>query len=350
MGYTSGAVNKVISYSDEFMECGLIGLILLSFFFKKVRLSRAEYRILYCYVIFALMGLLSNVVYPMQSWFLNLSDLLVCSRFLVFYYAVRILLPGYTDSRELLLSLTKACRVVAIVLFTLAIHDLLLDPIFPKRDFRYFMYSLQLCFPHPTYLAVTCVTCSCVLMAAMEYCQNTTEYKINFVCLALGLFITIFTLRSKAIAAVACIFLLYCLIIKWKVQSRALLLSGGGLLATIIGWDQMLFYFTTNVEEFVRARLLRDAVVLASSRFPLGTGFATFGSAIAATHYSTLYVKLGYNSLYGGSKNDPRYLCDTFWGTVIAQNGWIGTLAFLGIVIGLIVVVMNIPWKSKYLF
>jgi hypothetical protein len=89
---------------------------------------------------------------------------------------------------------------------------------------------------------------------------------------------------------------------------------------------------------------------LANKYFPLGTGFATFGSALAAENYSPLYVSLGFNSLHGGSAADPRFLSDSFWPTVIAQTGWIGGLLFLGVVICLVVLVFRTPNRLQYVF
>lgn len=348
--YTSGVINKLIGYSDEVMECFLIALILLSFCCRSVRLIRVECWMLGCYGVFLLMGVLSSIIYPLQSWILNLSDILVCSRFLVFYFAARILLPPSIDYRKLLRALAKTCRIVAVVLFLLAVHDILFDPIFPKRDFRYFMYAIQLCFPHPTYMAVACATCACVLMAAMEYDETKKERRNNLLCITMLLILTALTLRSKALAAAACMTALYFVVVKWRIRSRVLVLGSGAALAAMIGMEQLIYYYTYNVEEFVRARLLRDAITLASKHFPFGTGFATFGSAIAANYYSPLYTELGFHLLHGGSPSDPKYMCDTFWGTVIAQNGWIGTLAFIGVVAALVVIVLKMETRSKYIY
>ena len=233
--YTTGVVHKLVSYSDELFECGLIGLIVLSFFCKRVRLNQIEYRMLMCYIIFVLIGLLSNLVHPMQSWFLNLTDMLVCSRFVVFYYAVRILLPGFVDCKKLLLDLAKVCRVIVGILTVLAIHDLLFDPIFPKKDFRYVMYSLQLCFGHPTYLAVASFTCASILVAVMDFEQDVKQRRDNMICILLLLFLVCTTMRRKAIAAVVCMIMFYFMIIKWNVRTKALLLGGGSILAAVMG-------------------------------------------------------------------------------------------------------------------
>lgn len=347
--YTSGSINTVISYSDEILECLLLMLLVIRFIQGKISLSRAEWRMTICYVVFLLLGLASSLINQLQSVFVTLSDALVCSKFLVFYFAVRLLLPKSINYRKLMKDLAKYCRVIAVVLFAVAVHDLLFEPWFPKREFRYFTYALRLCFPHPTYMAVACISCACVLMGAMGCDEEEKARKMNLICIGLLLVLTVLTLRSKAIAAVLCIVLFYVLLVRLGISSRILILGGGGFLAMVIGLDQLIYYYTSNITDFIRARLMVDSVSLAGKNFPFGTGFATFGSALAAEHYSPLYDQLRYNSLYGGSKQNPKYLCDTFWPTVIAQSGWFGTIAFLGVVISLVQVCFQGKEKNPYL-
>lgn len=347
--YTSGAVNTVISYSDEILECLLLLLLVIRFIQGKVSLNRIEWRMVACFVIFVFFGLMSSLINQLQSLFVTLSDVLVCGKFLVFYFAIRILLPRSIDYKALMVDLARWCRIIAVALFALAVHDMLFEPWFPKREFRYFMYALRLCFPHPTYMAVACISCACVLIGAMGCDEAEQNRKGNMICIGLLLLLAILTLRSKAIAAALCIVLFYVLLVKMKISSRALIYSGGGCLAAIIGFDQLTFYYTGNVSNFVRARLALDSIQLAGKNFPFGTGFATFGSALAAERYSPLYSQLGYGSLDGGSKQNPKYLCDTFWPTVISQSGWIGTVAFLGVVIGLLQIPFQVKQKNPYL-
>lgn len=341
--YTSGIVNTMISYSDEVLECLLLLLLVIRFIQGKVSLTRIEWRMVIYYVIFLFFGLASSLINQLQSVFVTLTDVLVCSKFLVFYFSIRILLPKSTDYRALMVDLARWCRIIAVVLFLVALHDMLFEPWFPKREFRYFMYALRLCFPHPSHMAVACISCVSALIGAMGCDETEKRRKGNMVCIGLLLMLTIFTMRSKAIAAALCVALFYILLVKMKIFSRVLIYSGGGLLAVIIGLDQLFFYYTGNVSDYVRARLLTDSVYLAGKNFPFGTGFATFGSALAAERYSPVYTQLGYGSLYGGSKQDPRYLCDAFWPTVIAQSGWLGSMAFLAVVIGL----LQIPFQTK---
>ena len=75
------------------------------------------------------------------------------------------------------------------------------------------------------------------------------------------------------------------------------------------------------------------SVDLANGHFPLGTGASTFmskGSRDLA--YSPYYVQTGISRLQGGSRRDGGYLMDVFWPKVLAQAGYFGFFAFLGLI------------------
>ena len=67
----------------------------------------------------------------------------------------------------------------------------------------------------------------------------------------------------------------------------------------------------------------------ANTYFPLGSGFATFGSDQAARNYSRLYYQYGFNSLFGMNTEDGSFLSDTFWPMAIGQFGWIGSILYI---------------------
>lgn len=69
--------------------------------------------------------------------------------------------------------------------------------------------------------------------------------------------------------------------------------------------------------------MLKDSIVLMKSRFPIGYGFASFGSPTASKYYSYLYTLLDYNSKYGMSETDGYFLSDIFWPAILGQFGFL---------------------------
>ena len=79
--------------------------------------------------------------------------------------------------------------------------------------------------------------------------------------------------------------------------------------------------------------MFKDSLPLALQHFPLGTGFGTFGSTMAAQNYSPLYEQLGYTAYDGMNPMNTAYLSDCFWPEIFAQFGLIGTVLFVGVLV-----------------
>lgn len=342
--YTSGKINKIISYTDEATECVMICMILYMAIKGTIRLYKVEIVMVFAFITFLFMGFISNAVYPMQNVFYNISDGLVCGRFIVAYYWTRFYFKD--NAEEYIDGLNKICRIIAVVMFVLTIHDIVFTPFFPKSDYRYFMYSIKLFFPHSSYMAVACFTCIVILGTQLR------KHNKNIIYIVLLEICTFFTLRSKAMASIFAIDVLYIFIFIMHIISPYLIGVISSIGAVAIGWKNFAFFYLLDkeiIDTAVRAKLHKDSVILANDYFPFGTGFATFGSNIAAKHYSDLYVSLGYLNIQGGGV-DGGFLSDTFWPIVIAQTGWFGTIAFLIVVIGLIYLAVRIRKYNRYYY
>lgn len=100
----------------------------------------------------------------------------------------------------------------------------------------------------------------------------------------------------------------------------------------------------------IRYRLIYYGFVTASTYFPLGSGFATYGSDFAVRNYSELYYKYGFNSMWGLSKEDPLFLNDNYLGMIAGQFGYLGLLIFVLILIKMFQVInkSNVSNTQKY--
>lgn len=67
--------------------------------------------------------------------------------------------------------------------------------------------------------------------------------------------------------------------------------------------------------------------------FPIGSGFATFGSDTVAKYYSKLYIKYGFSQIYGLSEENSQYVNDGSWGEMFGQFGFLGTVIFVLIIV-----------------
>ena len=74
---------------------------------------------------------------------------------------------------------------------------------------------------------------------------------------------------------------------------------------------------------------------VASSAFPLGAGFGRFGSYASVLDYSPLYDQYGLSSVYGFTPDDPRYITDSYWPSVMAETGLLGAAVHLALIVAL---------------
>lgn len=111
----------------------------------------------------------------------------------------------------------------------------------------------------------------------------------------------------------------------------------------LIGAVVLLFALRLQINSYIldetapRAVLLYYGFVTGMHCFPFGSGFGTYGSAIAASHYSPLYVQYGFPNRRILSDAKYGYLNDVYIGMVVGEMGFIGlglwlyTVAMLGI-------------------
>lgn len=82
-------------------------------------------------------------------------------------------------------------------------------------------------------------------------------------------------------------------------------------------------------ERAPRALLLQYGFITANTYFPLGSGFGTYGSDIAATYYSPLYVLYGWADKWSMGTQNGAALNDNYMATIIGETGYMGLLLYL---------------------
>lgn len=314
-------LQTLLKHLDELLVLAATAYLILHwrYLFQKKRLLTSFW------LCFMGIGGISSLVFRYQPLMPALMDaLVVVNKFMVGYltaYLYSCQHPGYLYPR-----MNGAARILSVVLFALAIHDIFLPPFFEPGEFRYFINSLVLMFPHQTYLAAACVTLL-VLLGANNEKQQNLPYML------MATFVGMMTLRGKAIAFFGVYWVLYICILVFRNRHYLALLVGGGLAAVIVGMEQIILYFFTDSHYSPRSIMTSDSIKLMLQHFPLGTGFATFGSTLAESNYSPLYLQLGYADNYGMGPEDAMFLTDGFWPEIFAQFGVVGTVLFLVVLV-----------------
>ena len=211
-------------------------------------------------------GLLSGYVSAIQ---LNckpvLIDLFACIKFPV------ALLSGFFVFRskdDLFALLLGEAKLLLLLMLPFAFINQFVD-IGMRFDVRYGFYSFQFLFGHPASLAAVVVGFSVLLL---------TDARKNTPWLFLCWLFLVFSLRSTAIAFAACSFLVWLFSRnRGRVSTSQVLLFA--LVAVYFGWSQIRYYFF-DLDGSARRKLLDVGIQIANLCFPLGSGFATYGSNI----------------------------------------------------------------------
>ena len=90
-----------------------------------------------------------------------------------------------------------------------------------------------------------------------------------------------------------------------------------------------------QIQHYIKPTEARYALAIGSQKiardyFPIGTGFATFGSEMSkAYNYSQVYILYGLSLIRGLNKEYTAYVTDNYWPMIIGQFGVIIALFFL---------------------
>lgn len=275
--------------------------------------------------IFYFVGVISTVIFHYQPMIASIMDFaVICDRFFLGYLSAFIFCKKnkYTISKFI----EFFSRISAILLFVLCVVDMFIVDLFPKADVRMGFASEKLFFPHPTFLA----TAACTILISLGYSNRRNR---NLVWMLMSSFVVFSTERSKALGFVLVYWMMYILIFVYQNKSYLLMIFGGAIGAIVIAMDEIQDYFL-NTERFSpRSVMMKDGFSLMLKHFPLGTGYATYGSSLAADYYSPLYDMLGYENNWGMSRDFSAFLTDGFWPIIMAQFGFIGLIAFIWMVI-----------------
>lgn len=156
------------------------------------------------------------------------------------------------------------------------------------------------------------VTVGCAL-AFMIFSRRT-----NIILEGMALATLVLTLKGMGLI-IAFVYFILVLVAYKKLQWWHYAVASIGLIS-ILQYQIKRYLFDLSAP---RPILIHNGFVTALRYFPFGSGFATFGSNMAAVHYSPLYYEYGFDSIASLAINSP-YLNDAYLGMLVGQFGLIG--------------------------
>lgn len=251
--------------------------------------------------------------------------------------AITLLLPWTLDD------LDRVLRFVlrfAVPVGVLAIIDFLAPGPFRAllglsrtSDVRFGLESARGIFPIPALLSSFMFCALAVLLA--QFCYR--RRRSHLVAIAVLSLAAILSLRFKAIMGVGGAFAMVAAVNPKTFARRlgnftlvgiAALVLGGSLILGVA--SRQISTYLTNDDETPRGLLFSTSYEIAKDRFPLGVGFGRFGSAPSENPYSPVYEQYGLSTVRGLSQEQPLFINDTSWATVLGESGLIGLLFYTG--------------------
>lgn len=325
-------VLPVLNYSDELLT--IIGGILA---IKKIldnnlRIKKNKFGYYKYIVLLCLIGIASSLFFRYQKFMPSFLDFLAIVKFwFVMYFSSYVFKVDIFSVKYK--SIKKHITLIETILIILLLADYVLH-IFPTVGDEFGIRSEQLFYRHPS--AFSCIG---AFLASISFIliKYNKKYWRQF---ALALLITLTSLRVRAVAAIIFFIVLYYLVYirKRKITGKTFVLFLPVIL--VLAWDKINYYFfTPALGRTARRGFVETAPRIANDHFPLGAGFATFGSNMSGVYYSPIYYMYGLSNIYGLSEDNLLFVSDSYWPMILGQFGWIGLIVNI---IGLVFLFINL--------
>ena len=308
------------SYFDEGLA--LTCMVYVTILFLKEKLDATDQGGVILLFAVVIIGILSNIMSKLAySWFSIFIDIISETKFLWTLLAFKYYITSdvYDEMARVLRPIAKWFCYLACI-FAVISQFINIGMTGPAR---YGIKSFRFIFPMSfQFLAVALVA-----IAIISARENEKSNKLCYIAICISLILA--TKSSPLLFSVMFLLLLIYFKHHQLLKTRTIVLIG--VLVVLLGAFQIQTYLMN--ENAPRYLFFYYGGKTANTYFPLGAGFATFGSDQAARNYSQLYYKYGFNRLFGMNMEDGSFLSDTFWPMAIGQFGWIGSFLYIYIYI-----------------
>ena len=299
-----------VRYFDEVLAIFCLLGILLYLVGKHGKMPRNVGQIAIIMIALALEGLVGNMFSNLQPWRVVFLDAFLF--FKPYFVLIFFLLTMTTDrAKAILKHAVKFSKLGLLFLASCGFLSLVADLGMMKNG-AFSMYSLF----------YGSVSVWAILFYAVIFCNKEKKTFIYFCLMA---FVVILTKSGLGIAMIGIIALIHLFFFRYKFHWYYVPIVGA--IALFIGAPVLEeYFFTSNTPRYL---LFYFSFVTMGACAPFGSGFATYGSAMAAREYSPLYYQYGFEDRYMMSPEDTRALQDSFYPIVFAQFGIFGTILYI---------------------
>ena len=332
-------ISGIFAYIDEFLFMISVGYIVYSLLRYK-SIHRDDLIMFLLMILIAGLGILCNFTSDIdRSLIMIILDLVYFFKDFICFIGAYWYFSRNKISNEFKDVLAKEVKAIILIAFVCLILSQFVN-IGMTRGTRYGFKCFKFVYTNSGMFSQYCIIFLIILTVGL---QNLKDKRNQLFYLGLLMIIWISTFRSRAFVSIA----IWCVLmfISKKISDHNLIEQGRKatlkyflkphyiLIAIVIivalGWSQVQTYFGGEVS--ARSLLLIGGIAIMKDYFPLGSGFGTFGTQIAATYYSPLYYRYGLNTFKALAENGSE-LTDCYWPAVGAELGIIGIILMAALI------------------
>lgn len=311
---------SVFQYFDD-----LLTALSLGYFLLKRNRNMIYLKMVALMLVILLYGLMCNHLSGVDRTSSAIfMDIIYIFKIFIMYIGASEYYKNYQDIKGILRFTAKSIRIIVIIAFVLLLVSQFMNTGMVGKA-RYGFGSYAFIYKTAAYFSLYCVGYITILTIDLH---EGMHKKYNLLCILLNLILWVSTMRSRAFAYVAIYIVLYVILIKGekhltikKFKKRYFVFIS--IVAIAIAKNQIENYFYSTVT--ARVILLQTGVIVMKRFFPLGAGFATYGTEAAKKFYSPLYYEHGVNSFWALTE-DGSELTDCYWPALFGELGFIGTM------------------------
>lgn len=313
--YVSQVV-QFFKYADEIVAV-LFVLRFLGKFLTRYKVVADSRKSLFMIFVLVIIGIVGNLYSAVQTNFTAIAlDIVSNFKLFICFYGTYDLVRDGEKAEYILGCFSRISRIFLTVGAICAIVSLFTD-IGMRGQARFGIYGFNFIYDYAHIYSIM------ILVAIMIVMHSDSKHKYAYIFMAIIQMI-LTTKGPSIIWAVGILVLIYYMKFHRKIGAFAIL--GVGFLGLAFGSYQIQNYLLN--ESAPRFWFYKYGFITATKYIPLGAGFATFGSDMAAKFYSPLYVAYGIANRWGMSADDSRFLRDNYWPMIMGQFGFIGLILF----------------------
>ena len=313
---------ELLKYMDEIVTIIMFIYIIYVFGFKKVKIKDEIRKILILYLLIILIGIISNFFSNLQNNYIYiLYDILTFSKIIITPIAFSLMI-NKRNAEDIIKINCYFSKMFLIIGFVCSIVSLFVNIGMRGHEARYGINSFTFIFKYEHIYSM-------MVLYSLLMVKMNNKNKKNLLYIIISAIQMILTTKGPSIIWAISVFAMIFFMNNKKRKVSILLIVTLSCITILFGRYQIETYLKN--ENSPRMILYKYGFITAKKYFPLGSGFATYGSDMAAKHYSELYRKYGFDNMYGMSDDNIDFLKDCYWPMIMGQFG------FIGLIIGVLI-------------